>query len=83
MFGNHSLELGRIDVETCGDDHVLQPVHHVEVAVLVLAHEVAGIQPAVSDNRIGGGVGLAEIAGHYHRTANLQLADFPRWQYLA
>jgi hypothetical protein len=51
------LHLGRIDVLAAGDDHVLHPVVDEEVAVLVAVAGVAGSQPAVGPDRLGGGLG--------------------------
>ena len=44
--GQDVLDLGAVDVLAAGDDHVLLAVDDVEVAVLVLAHQVAGVEPA-------------------------------------
>ena len=41
------LDLGRVDVEPAGDDHVLEPVDDVQVAVVVQVADVAGVMPAV------------------------------------
>ena len=47
MLVEHLLDLARVDVVAAADDHVLLAVDDVEVAVLVLAADVAGGEPAV------------------------------------
>jgi hypothetical protein len=41
------LDLGRVNVEPAGDDHVLGPVHDVEVVAGIEVADVAGVVPAV------------------------------------
>ena len=48
------LDLGRVDVEAAGDVHVLEPVGDGQVAVLVEGADVAGVQPAVGVDGLGG-----------------------------
>ncbi len=43
--GENTLHLGRIDVLTAGDDHVLEAVVEVEIAVLVERSAVSGAKP--------------------------------------
>jgi hypothetical protein len=40
------LDLARVDVVAARQDHVLLPVHYVEVAVLVHRGHVPGVEPA-------------------------------------
>ena len=47
------LDLGRVDVLSAGDEHVLHPVDDVEVALVVDDRDVAGAQPAVGERRRG------------------------------
>src|SRR4029434_5846246 len=58
----HFLDLPRVDVVAAPDDQVLFAVDDVEVAVLVLAGQVAGPEPAVGDG-LAGGRPAAPIAG--------------------
>jgi hypothetical protein len=41
VLGQHALDLGRVDVLATADDHVLDPVGDVEVAVGVEVSAVA------------------------------------------
>ena len=45
----HPLDLGAGDVLAAGHDHVLEPVDDVEVAVVVLHADVAGVEPAAGE----------------------------------
>ncbi len=56
------------------DHHVLGPVDDVQVAVVVEAADVAGVQP-VARQRFGGLVGQILVPGHHQRTPS---ADLPR-----
>ena len=69
-----ALDLGRIDVEAGGEDHVLHPVDDREVAVLVHRRDVAGVQPAVRLDRRGRALLVAVVAEHHERPAEHQLA---------
>src|SRR5689334_3375653 len=71
------LHLARVDVVAAGDDHVLRAVHQREVAVLVEAAEVAGVEPAVAQG-LGRRLGHVEVAGHDGRTVDQHLADLAR-----
>ena len=55
------LDLGRVDVEAAGDDHVLGPVDDEQEAVVVEVADVAGVVPAVR-RRLGGGLRVAVVA---------------------
>ena len=52
------LDFARVDVVAAADDHLLEPVDDLDVAVGVLAAEVAGVQPAVAK-------GLAVASGRF------------------
>jgi hypothetical protein len=53
MEGDGVLDLSRIDVLATGDDHVLEAVDDVEVALIVEVSAVAGVHPAVADGSPG------------------------------
>ena len=72
--GQDVLHLGAVDVLAARDDHVLLAVDHVEVAVLVLPDEVAGVEPAAAEG-LGGLVRLVPVLLHHHRAAIHDLAD--------
>ena len=73
----HALDLGAGDVLTAGHDHVLEPVDDVEVAVVVLHADVAGVEPAAGERRARR-VGIAPVALEHLRAAQHDLAAFTR-----
>ena len=74
MGREHILHLTRKDVEAAGDDHVLLAVEDEHVAALVLARDVAGVQPAVLQG-LGRHVRPLPVFLHHMRRAH---ADFAR-----
>ena len=78
VLGQDLLDLGRVDVLPAGDDHVLEPVLDEEVAVVVDVPDVAGAEPAVVGDRLGGVVGLVQVAHHPLRRAEPELARLAR-----
>ena len=58
------FDLARVDVLPAADDHVLVAADQDEVAVLVEASHVAGVQPAV-DEGLRSLVGPVEVAAHH------------------
>ena len=72
--GQDVLHLGAVDVLAAGDDHVLLAVDDVDVAVLVLPHQVTGMEPAAAE-RLGGLLGLVPVPLHHQRAAVDDLAD--------
>ena len=54
-------------------DQVREPVHQVEIAVVVESAEVTGVQPAAAQ-RLGRRVGAAQVAGHDRRAVDDDLA---------
>ena len=74
MLGEDPLDLGAVDVLAAADDHVLEPVLDVDVAVGVDLAEVAGAEPAVLGDHLRGRLGLAEEALHQLRRTEPQLA---------
>jgi hypothetical protein len=48
MLEQDVLHIAREDVEAAADDQVFLPVHDIQVAVGVLAADVAGVQPAAA-----------------------------------
>ena len=67
------LDLGRVDVEAAGDDHVLQAVDDEQVALVVEVADVAGVVPAEARGR-GGRLRVLVVAGHHERAAHDDLA---------
>src|SRR3954449_1567661 len=68
------LHLGAVDVLPAGDDHVLLAVDDVVEAVLVLAHEVARVEPAASE-RLLRRLRFVPVPLHHSRTAIDDLTD--------
>ena len=73
---DHRLDLGRVDVDPAGDDHVLLAVADVEVALVVEVRDVADRLPlrAVLGELLVGVV----VAVHRERRADEQLAPLAR-----
>src|SRR6185437_638820 len=69
----HLLDLARVDVVAAADDQLLLAVHDVEVAVLIDAAHVAGVQPAV-DDRLGRRLRPLPVALHHVVAADDDLA---------
>ena len=68
------FDLARGDQHATGVDDVLDPVDHEHVALLVLTHEVAGVEPTAGEC-LGGGFGVVPVPGHQSRGAVDDLAD--------
>ena len=79
VLGQGVLDLDRVHVLGAGDDHVLEPVDHVEVAVRVGVRAVTGAVPAVDERRLGL-LRAVPVAQHHVRAADPELADLPRPQ---
>ena len=73
----HPLDLGAGDVLAAGDDHVLEPIDDVDVAVVVLHADVAGVEPAAGERRRRG-LGIAPVALEHLRAAEDDLAPLAR-----
>ena len=67
MLGEYPLDLDRVDVLATRDDHVLEPVLDEDVAAVVDAADVAGAEPAVLGDRLGGRLRLVVVALHQLR----------------
>ena len=57
-----------------GDDELLLPAGHAEEALVVQRADVAGVQPAVGVERLGGGLLVAPVAAEHDRAADQDLA---------
>ena len=66
-FDEPLLDLDAVDVLAAADDHVLLAVGDEEEALVVEVADVAGVEPAVGVDRLGGGLGLVPVAGHEDR----------------
>ena len=77
MRTQHCLHFGRIHVEAGADDHLLGTADDIE-AFAVKTREIAGVEPALTVNHLGGQIRRAIIAAHDVAAAYMQLADFAR-----
>src|SRR5712691_5249684 len=81
------LDIGGIDVEAAGNDHVLLAVEQDDEAVLVDAAHVAGLEEQaavlVVPEEVARLVGLLVVALHHHLAAPGKLADLALRQHLA
>ncbi len=74
MLRQDPFDLGRVDVLAAADDHVLDAVGDVDVAVGIHVAAIAGAQPAVLGDRRGGRLRLAPVAAHQLFAADPDLA---------
>ena len=81
MLRQHILDLARKDVEAARDDHVLLAVEDEHVAALVLARDVAGVQPAALE-RFRGRVRSLPVFGHHMAGAHADLAGLAGGDFL-
>ena len=70
------LDLAGIDVLAAANDHVLEATGDLVVALVIDGGEVAGVEPAVGVDGVGGGVGHVVVAQHHHAAAGLEFALF-------
>jgi hypothetical protein len=59
---------------------LLEPVDDEHVAVPVYVTEVAGLEPAVRADGVGGSVGAAKVAGHDLRSSDPELASLTSFE---
>ena len=69
-----ALDLDRRDVLAAADDHVLDPVADLDVAVRVHHGGVAGVEPAVAHGPLGG-LRVVVVPGHDDVPADHDLAQ--------
>jgi hypothetical protein len=74
MLEELALDLGRIDVESAHDEHVLDAVRDLQIALLVHDPDVAGVEPALGIDRPRGLLRILEIAPHHVVSAHPDLA---------
>src|SRR5271166_1247568 len=53
MLDHHFLNVPGINIDSAGNDHVLDPVDQEEIAVLIHITGIAGVQPAVNNGLFG------------------------------
>ena len=75
VFEEHCFELGRCHLEAVVLDQLLDPPDDEQVPVGVDAGEIAGVQPAVGVDGLGGRGGVVEVSGHHLWSPHEQLAD--------
>ena len=71
---DRGLDLDRRDPLASGADRLRRASGDGEVAVGVAGDEVAGVEPAVGVDGLGGGVGTVEVAREHGRPAQPELA---------
>src|SRR5579884_142184 len=77
MLAQQLLDFDRVDLLAAADDHILEPSRDDHVAIVVVAAEIARMQPA-ADHCLAGPLGHAPVAVHQRRSARDDLADLAR-----
>ena len=78
-----ALDLGGVDVLAARDDHVLDAVVDVEIAVRVHVACVAGADPALGVLGLRGRLGVVVVAGHVVAREDRDLADLADGQFVS
>ena len=73
VLGHGLLDLGRVDVLPARDDHVLDPVGYEQVPAVADVPDIAGAQPAVVGDRLGGVFRPVQVAHHSLRRPEPEL----------
>ena len=76
MLIQHPLDFRRIHVLTARNEHILLAIHHVEVPIFVVAHQIAGVEPALVVIRSGRGFGIVPVTGATAGAFEDQFAHF-------
>src|SRR5207253_10663674 len=74
MLAEHGLDLGGSHPKALVLDELLLAVDDEDVPALVLAADVAGVEPAVTDD-VGGVLRLVPVPAHDLRPAHADLTD--------
>ncbi|MNL38413.1 hypothetical protein D3C87_1606260 [compost metagenome] len=74
MTGNRAFDFTRINVFATADDHVLEAVDDVDIAVVVHVGAVTGVHPAATQ-RLGGFFGFVPVAEHDVRATDQHFTD--------
>ena len=69
------LDLGRVHVLAARDKHILLAVYHVEIPVLVVVHQVAGMEPECPLESSCCGIRFVIIAFHHIVSTDHDLSD--------
>ena len=65
MLRQHALDLGRVHVVAAADVHLAAPPDERQVAALVEEAEIAGREPAVGAEDLGGALRVVPVAAHH------------------
>ena len=82
VLHEHRLDVAGVDVVAAPDDHVLLATDDIQVAVLVEAGEVAGVEPTVAP-RLGRRFRVVEVLPLLARIGHQQFADLAGGQIAA
>ena len=77
------LDLTGIQILTAADDHILQSAGDLVVSVGCAAADVAGMEPAVGVDGLGGGLGHLVIALHNVEAPGHEFTAFPVGEFFA
>ena len=77
MSPDDLLDLGGIDVETTGNDHVLLAIDDIDEAIFVFHADIAGAVPAVGGRDLIRGVLVLVVPRHHQGPADDNLTPLP------
>src|SRR5262249_31712133 len=79
IVDQHAFDLGGGDGLPTGEDHILQSVHNVQIAVLVELADVAAVEPARVVEGGRSGFGVVPVTRRDVRPAHADLTAHPRF----
>src|SRR5712692_2870978 len=81
MANEKRLDLSREEVFAATNDHVFEPTHDVDIALCIHRRQVAGVQPPLAVNGLGGLLWHVVVASHDQVPSTAQLATLPTRHY--
>jgi len=82
MLLKNPFDLGRVDVVSTRENHVLETVDHIEVSIGVHAGDVSGVEPSVRLDGLPGRLRFAVVSHHHDGPADEEFSGLIRAQRL-
>src|SRR5690349_16456930 len=82
MGENDGLYLAAVNIFAAGDDHVLQAIQNIEIAICILVADVSCAKEAISE-RCCAIFAFVPIPAHYIFATHYQFAVLPRFHLFA